>query len=85
MLANNPLSSGVKTDRRKCCLYQCDMKEELKSPPTRWGCSSDGYSMTARNVPQFQVINLLQIKTDQSLFDDGSGIESWLLKVLEPC
>ena len=75
MLANNPLSSGVKTDSEKCCLCQSDTKEEFKSPPTRYECSSDGYSMIARNVPQFQAINLLPIKRDPSHLDDGSGIE----------
>ena len=78
MLANNPLCSEVKTDSEKCCLCQSDTKEELKSPPTRYECSSDGYSMIARNVPQFQAINLLPIKLDPSRLDDGSGIEDTL-------
>ena len=78
MLANNLLSRGVKTDSEKCCLCQSDTKEELKSPPTRYECSSDGYSMIARNIPQFQAINLLPIKLDPSRLDDGSGIEDTL-------
>lgn len=78
MSANNPLSSGAKTDWGKCCLCQTDTREELKSPPTRYECSSDGYSMLATNIPQFQAINLLPIKVDPSRLDDGGGIEDTL-------
>lgn len=78
MSANNPLSSGAKTDWGKCCLCQTDTKEELKSPPTRHQCSSDGYSMLAKNIPQFQAINLLPIKLEPSRLDDGGGIEDTL-------
>ncbi len=78
MSANNPLSCTTKTDWRKCCLCQTDTKEELKSPPTRYECSSDGYSMIAENIPQFQAINLLPIRLDPSRLDDGGGIEDTL-------
>lgn len=78
MSANNPLSSGAKTDWGKCCLCQTDTREELKSPPTRYECGSDGYSMLATNIPQFQAINLLPIKVDPSRLDDGGGIEDTL-------
>lgn len=78
MSANNPLYSGKKTDWGKCCLCQTDRKEELKSPPTRYECSSDGYSMLATNIPHFQAINLLPMKLDPSRLDDGGGIEDTL-------
>ena len=78
MSANNQLSCTTKTDWRKCCLCQTDTKEELKSSPTRFEWSSAGYSMIAKNIPQFQSINLLPIKLDPSRLDDGGGIEDTL-------
>ncbi|KAL0198142.1 hypothetical protein M9458_006682, partial [Cirrhinus mrigala] len=55
-----------------------DTKAALKSPPTRYECSSDGYSMIAKNIPLFQAINLLPIRLDTSRLDDGGGIEDTL-------
>ena len=78
MSINNPLNCANKTDWSKCCLCQTDTKEELKSPPTRYTSSSDGYSMLAKNVPQFQSIHLMPIKLDPSRLDDGGGIEDTL-------
>ena len=78
MSATNPLSCATKTDWRKCCLCQTDTKEELKSPPTRYESSYDGYSMIAKNLPRFQAINLLPIRLDPSRLDDGGGIENTL-------
>ena len=78
MSTNNPLSCTPKTDWRKCCLCQTDTKEELKSPPTRYECSSDGYSMIAKNLPQFQAIHQLPIRLDPSRLDEGGGIEDTL-------
>ena len=80
MSTSNSLSCGIKTDWRKCFLCQTDTKEELKSPPTRFECSSDGYSTIAKNIPQFQSLNLLPIRLDPSRLDDGGGIEDTLRK-----
>ena len=80
MSANNPLSCATRTDWRKCCLCQTDTKEELKSPPTRYECSSDSYSTIAKNIPQFQATNLLPIGLDPFRLDDGGGIEDTLRK-----
>ena len=49
-------------------------KEELKSLPAHYECSSDDYSMIAKNIPQFQAINLLPISLDPSRLYDGRGI-----------
>ena len=78
MSAKNPLSCSTKTDWKKCCLCQTDTKEELKSPPTHYNCSSDGYSMLATNIPLFQEINRLPIRLDISRLDGGGGIEDTL-------
>ena len=78
MSTKNPLSCSTKTDWKKCCLCQTDTKEELKSPPTHYNCSSDGYSMLATNIPLFQEINRLPIRLDISRLDGGGGIEDTL-------
>ena len=78
MSTNNPLSCTPKPNWRKCCLCQTDTKEELKSPPTHYECSSDGYSMIAKNLPQFQAIHQLPIRLDPSRLDEGGGIEETL-------
>ena len=72
-------SKSWRTDWAKCCLCQMDLKECLISP-----CSNpnkgadDGYSLLARNIPQFQSVNQLPIKLDPARFDDGSGKQETL-------
>ena len=48
--------------------------------PTHYECSSDGYSMIAKNIPQFQAINLLPIRLNPSRLDDRGIIEDTLRK-----
>ena len=78
MSTNNPLSYSPKTDWRKCYFNQTDTKEELKSSPTCYEGSSDGYSMIAKNLLQFQAIPQLLIRLDPSRLDKGGGIEDIL-------
>ena len=55
----NVLASPTATDWSKCCPFQTEKEEELKSPPTRYEAKldRDGYVMIARNVPLFKDIN----------------------------
>ena len=69
MFSYNLLSHTPKTD---CCFCQIDAKEELTSPPTRYECSSNGYSMITKKQPQFQAVHQLPIKLDPSRLDGGS-------------
>ena len=73
MSTNNLLNCNPKTDWRKFCLCQTDIKEELKSPPTHYV-----YSMIAKTLPQFQAIHLLLIRFDPSRFSDACGIKDIL-------
>ena len=47
---NNPLSCTSKTNWKTHCLCQTDTKEELKSPPTCFEGSSDGYFMIVKKI-----------------------------------
>ena len=68
------------TDWSKCCLCQSKTSEELKSPPVHYSCTSDGYTMIAKNIPLFQELDIMPIVLNPIRLDDGSGIEETLRK-----
>ena len=76
-----PMTSKWQTDWSKCCLSQKDNhNEDLKSPPTRYSCEQDGYTMIATNVPLFHTINEMPLVLDPARLDEGGGIEDTLKK-----
>ena len=76
-----PMTSKWQTDWSKCCICQKDKhNEDLKSPPTRYSCEQDGYTMIATNVPLFHTLNVMPFVLDPARLDAGGGIEETLKK-----
>ena len=75
------MTSKWQTDWSKCCICQKDKhNEDLKSPPTRYSCEQDGYTMIATNVPLFHTLNEMPLVLDPATFDEGGVIEETLKK-----
>lgn len=68
------------TDWFKCFICQIDKEEALMSPSDPADEKKSGYTLLARNIPEFKSLNEMPAPLDIRRIDDGSGIEETLIR-----